>query len=188
MSRSQRGLAGAAALSALVLAACGGSERAAEAPTTTQQKAASGTTTEAAPELEPITAAEERWLAQVEAYSGRVDDEITRSGAVTQATMRRAARLYLGCGRVLERAGEPGRFEPAAQFAERACERLQKAGRLLEQAARSSGPGGFVFAGTAEAKEFNRAVSGAFEAAGNGQYDLQRALGRADEIERSLTT
>ena len=188
MSRSQRGLAAAAALSALALAACGGSERAAEAPTTTQTKVAPATTTEAAPEPEPITAAEQRWLAQVENYSGRVDDEITRSGAITQATMRRAAHLYLGCGQALERAGEPGRFEPAARFAERACERLEKAGKLLEQAARSSGPGGFVFAGTAEANQFNRAVSGAFEAAGNGQYDLQRALGRADEIERSFTT
>lgn len=186
MSRFTSGLAAAAAVSALALSACGGSERAAEQPTTERKKDTAPATTEAAPAPEPITAAEEQWLARVEAYSGRVDDEITRSGAITQAAMRRAARLYLGCGRALERAGEPGRFEPAAQFVDRACERLEKAGKLLEQAARSSGPGGFVFAGTAEANKFNRAVSGAFEAAGNGQYDLQRALGRAEEIERGF--
>ena len=185
--RPSRAVAAVVTALALALSACGsGSEpnEKSAPPTTTKQETAAVTTVEAEPE--PITAAENRWLAQLEAYSERVDDEITRSGAITQATMRRAARLYLGCEQALERASEPGRFGPAARFAERACERLQKAGKLLEKAASSSGPGGFVFAGTAEAKKFDRAVSGAFEAAGNGQYHLQRAIGSAEEIERSF--
>jgi len=190
MNRSLRGLAAATAVSALAFAACGGSKDTAAPPPTTKQatKKQAAEVTTVAPEAEPITASEKRWLAQIEVYSERVDDEISRAGAITQAAMRRQARLYLNCERAVSRAGDPGRFEPARPFAERACERLRKAAQLLQESAESSGPGGFVFAGTAEAKQFSRAVSRAFEAAGNGQYDLRRALERAEEIERSFAS
>jgi hypothetical protein len=185
MNRLLRGLAAATALSALALSACGGSEDATAPPTTAKQKSSDvPTTTEAEPE--PITAAEERWLEQIERYSERLEDETTRSGTITHATMRRSARLYLECGRMLSRAGDPGRFEPAARFAERGCERLKNAAGYLEQAIASSERGGFVIAGTKDEKRFDRALTGATEASGNGQYDLQRAVGRAEEIERGF--
>jgi hypothetical protein len=186
MSRSPRGLAAAAVLSTLAFAACGGAERATVPPTTTQPKPVSTTTAE--PEPEAITAAEQRWLEQIEGYSRRIDGQIALGGAITQSRMRREARLYLECAQTLRRAGEPGRFEPTGRFLARACEHLADAGRLLREAAESSGPGGFVFAGTAEAKAFSRAISKAFEAAGNGQNDLHRALADAEEIERSFGT
>jgi hypothetical protein len=85
-----------------------------------------------------------------------------------------------------QRAGDPGRFEPASRFAKRACERLKKAARFLEQAIASSERGGFVYAGTPDEKRFDHAFKGAAEAAANGLYDVQRALGQTEEIERSV--
>lgn len=189
--RSLGATAATAAALALVLAACGsGSERseAGAPPTTAKQETTDATTTESEPEPEPITAAEKRWLAHVERYGQRLDDEIARGGAVTHSTMRREARLYLGCARALDRAGDPGRFEPASRLAKRACDRLRKAARFLEQAIASSEPGGFVYAGSPDEDRFNHAFQAALEAASNGQYELQRALGRAEEIERTVAS
>jgi hypothetical protein len=185
--RSTRATAAAAAALALALSACGSkSERSEESaqPTTTKQETTATTT--AAAEPEPITAAEERWRKQIERYGQRLEDEMAVGGAITHSTMRRQARLYLECERVLSRAGDPGRFEPASRFAERACERLKKAAKFLDQAIASSERGGFVYAGSPEEEQFDHAFKGAVEAAGNGQYELQRALGRAEEIERSI--
>lgn len=100
--------------------------------------------------------------------------------------MRRSAKLFAGCRRMLRKAGDPGRFEPAQEAAQRACDRLEKAVRLLGTAIAASGPGGTVFGGTPEEGRFNRALGGALEAAGNAQYDLQRAIGHAEEIERTF--
>ena len=184
-------MAATAAALALVLAACGsGSDRSEEGapPTTAKQETTVATTTDSEPEPEPITATEQRWLAHIERYGRRLDDEIALGGAVTHSTMRREARLYLGCARMLDRAGDPGRFEPARRLAERACERLKKAARFLDQAIASSEPGGFVYAGSPDEDRFNHALQSATEAAANGQYDLQRALGQAEEIERTVAS
>jgi hypothetical protein len=185
--KSLRAMAAVAAALALALSACGSeSDRSEEGapPTTTKQETTDVTTTEAEPE--PITAAEERWREQIERYSERIEDEIALGGAITHSTMRREARLYLECERVLTRAGDPGRFQPASRFAERACERLKKAAKFLDQAIASSERGGVVYAGSPEEERFDHAFKGAVEAAGNAQYELQRALGRAEEIERSI--
>ena len=181
--------AAALAAAALALPACGGSKSATPeetAPSATTQKQATpgATTTEAAPE--PITAAEKRWLRQVEAYSRRLDRTVARSGAITHGTMTRSIRLYEQCAPMLRAAGNPGRFEAARVIADRGCERLRKAADLLEQAIASSEPGGFVYAGTPDEERFSRALGRAAESTGNGQYDLQRALERAEEIERSV--
>lgn len=185
MSRS---LAGLAAALALTFAACGGSgnqsQENASPPTTQKEETTEVTTTEAAPE--PITAAETSWLDHVETYSERLDRALARSGAITHATMRRSIRLYSRGGPMLREAGDASRFEPARQIADRACERLQKATTFLEQAIASSEPGGFVYAGTPEEERFGRALGRATEATGNAQYDLQRALERAEAIERSV--
>lgn len=189
--RSLGATAVTAAALALVLAACGsGSERSEPGaqPTTAKQETTDATTTDSEPEPEPITAAEQRWLERIERYSQRLDDEIARGGVVTHSTMRREARLYLGCARVLNRAGDPGRFEPASKLAERACDRLKNAARFLGQAIASSERGGFVYAGSPDEDRFNHALQAALEAAGNGQYDLQRALGQAEEIERTVAS
>ena len=182
--------AAALAAAALALPACGGSKSTAPeetAPSATTQKHATtteATTTETAPE--PITAAEKRWLEQVEAYTRRIDRAVARSGAITHGTMQRSIRLYERCGPMLRAAGDPGRFEPARLIADRGCERLRKAAELLEQAIASSEPGGFVYAGTPDEERFSRALSRATEATGNAQYDLQRALERAEAIDRSV--
>jgi hypothetical protein len=170
----------------VALAACGsGNEKpVADQSTATSTQPTSPTTTEALPE--PITPAEKRWMARLERYSNRVQRDIELGGAVTHASMGRSAKLYAGCSRTLRWTGNPGRFEPAAKLAQRACDRLKKAADLLQQAIASSDAGGSVVSGTPEEQQFNRALSGAFEASGNAQYDLQRALERAADIEGSI--
>jgi hypothetical protein len=177
----------AAVALALVLSACGSKSRRNEegAPTTAKQ-ATTDVTTTSEPEPQPITAAEQRWLRQIERFGRRLDDEVGRGGVVTHSTMRREARVFLGCARVLDRAGDPGRFEPASRYAERACEGLKKAARFLEQAIASSETGGFVYAGSPDERRFEHALQAATEAAANGQYALQRAIGQAEEIERTF--
>lgn len=177
---------------ALVATACGSDgeshaeaeEEAAAAATTEAQDTAAANTTEAAPE--PVTEAETRWLEQVKGYSERVSRDMRRNGAITHSSMRRSARLYAGCKPMLRKAGDPGRFEPAQQAAQRACDRLQKAARLLGNAIAVTGPGGTIAGGTPALDQFDRAFGGAIEASGNAQYDLQRAIGHAEEIKRTF--
>ncbi|HSK17152.1 MAG TPA: hypothetical protein VK915_13430 [Gaiellaceae bacterium] len=143
-------------------------------------------TTEEATEP-PVTAVERRWRRSVERYEKRLERQILLGGIVTHASMRRDARVFADCPRMLEDAGDPGRYAPAARIVERACTRLAKAKRLLLQALDATDAGGAVVAGTPEEDIFDRAFPGAIEASGNGHYDLQRALERArriaDEIE-----
>jgi hypothetical protein len=179
----------ALAAAALALPACSDSTSAtpqetAPATTTQRQATTQATTTEPAPE--PITAAERRWLRQVEAYSERLGRAVARSGVITHATMGRSIRLYERCETVLGNAGNAGRFEPARLLGDRGCRRLHKAAELLGQAIAASEPGGFVYAGTPDEERFSRALSRATEATGNAQYDLQRGLERAEAIERSV--
>lgn len=193
MSISRKILVTAAAVAAALAAGCGGQDEAADtaaAPSVPQSQsteqidlhAASATTT--APE--PITAAETRWREQVSAYAERLDAEVNRSGRITHAAMRRSANVYAACAPTVRDAGDPGRFEPVAPQVERACARLAKAARLLGQAVAASGAGGTVVVGTPEERRFDRALNGAMEAAGNAQYDLQRALEKAAAIEAEL--
>ena len=193
MSISRKILVTAAAVAAAVAAGCGGHEEAtdtASAPQVPQSASTeqidlhSAAATTSAPE--PITAAESAWRERVRAYATRLDADVSRSGRITHASMRRSARLYSGCAPMLERAGDPGRFAPVAPQVERACTRLAKAARLLGQAVEASDAGGAVVAGTPEEAQFNRALNGAFEAAGNAQYDLQTALEKAAAIETEL--
>ena len=116
----------------------------------------------------------------------RLDADLSRGGAITHGTMRRSAKVYSACTPMLESAGDPGRFEPAASQVERACTRLAKAARLLGQAIASSEAGGVVYAGTPEEQRFNRALRGAMEACGNAQYDLHQAEQKAAAIEAEL--
>jgi hypothetical protein len=192
MSISRKILVTSAAVAAAVAAGCGGHEEAtdtASAPQVPQSSSTEQIELHAAPAAtvpEPITAAESAWRDQVAAYAKRLDANVSRSGRITHASMRRSARLYSACAPMLERAGDPGRFAPVEPQVERACTRLAKAARLFGQAVAASDAGGAVVAGTPEEAQFNRAMNGAFEAAGNAQYDLQTALEKAAAIETEL--
>jgi hypothetical protein len=192
MSISRKILVTAAALAAAVTAGCGGHGEAtdvASAPParrtamTEQLDLHAVAVTKVAPE--PITPAESAWLERVTTYE-RLDGDLTRGGRLTHAVMRRSIRVYAACTPMLAEAGEPGRFAPALPQVEHACARLTKAARLLRQAVAASDPGGAVVAGTPEERRFDRALNGSFEAAGNAQYDLRRALEQATEIEAEI--
>ena len=185
MSRTYIGLAVASAAAALLaVTACAAESESSKEPTAPAQEQ---TTTEVTTtEPEPITAAESEWLRQIERYQARLQKQFERAGAVTHLTMRKEAKLYNECGAVLRSAGDPGRYAPAGRIASRACARLDKAARLLDIAIASSGPGGTVIDGTPEAARFERSFNGAIEAVGNAQYDFERALERAEAIERGL--
>ena len=175
----------AAALAAL-LAGCGGSGATEEptAPATTT--AAEQTTTEEEEVTPPITEAERAWLAAVKRYQARLQSETRRNITITQASMRRRAKLYAGCARTLEQAGDPGRFAPAGTLVERACKRLGRGAEALEKAMAASDASGAVLSGSPEEKIFERSLDAAFEAVGNADYDLQLALERAASIEREI--
>lgn len=146
-----------------------------------------GTVTTEEPAEPPVTAAETRWLRSVERYEARIERQILRGGVITSASMRREARLFGDCRRMLEDAGDPGRYEPAARSVERACTRLARAARLLRQTIAATSTGSAVVAGTPVEEILDRTIPAAIEASGNAHYDLQRAVERArriaDEIE-----
>ena len=119
-------------------------------------------------------------------YNERFEREYFRSGAVTHGSMRREARLVSDCGAMLRRAGDPGRMAPAAKRVRRACERLDRAARLLEQAISVTDAGGAVVAGSDDDRIFDRAHGGAREAAGSAHYGLQRAQEIARDIKSKL--
>jgi hypothetical protein len=100
--------------------------------------------------------------------------------------MERAARAYRECIPALKGAGDAGRYEPSRALVKQACTRLTKAAHLLEIAIASSEVGGGVVAGTPEEARFEDAMNGAFEAAGNAQYSLERAHERAERITKEI--
>jgi hypothetical protein len=193
MSIARKILVTTVAVAAAVAAGCGGQDEAtdtASAPSVRQSPSTEQIDLHAAAPAttapEPITAAESGWREQIGAYAERLDADVNRSGRITHAAMRRSAKVYAACAPALRRAGDPGRFAPVAPQVERACIRLAKAARLLEQAIAASDVGGTVVAGTPEQRRFDRALNGALEAAGNAQYDLQRALEKAAAVEAEL--
>jgi hypothetical protein len=185
--------AAALAAAALALPACGGSKSATPeetAPSATTQKQATpgATTTEAAPE--PITAAEKRWLRQVEAYSRRLDRTVARSGAITHGTMRRSIRLYERCAPMLRAAGNPGRFGAARMIADRGCERLRKAASSSSRRSRRASPAASSTPARPPRSGFSRALSRATEATGNGAVrpPARARAHRGDRGERGVMT
>jgi hypothetical protein len=182
-------LASLALVAAFVVSSCGGgggngTEAAATATAPVETATDEAVTTDAGPE--PITAAEERWVKLLTRYNERFEREYFRGGAVTHGSMRREIRLFSDCGAMVRRAGDPGRMAPAAKRARRACERLDRAARLLEQAISVTDAGGAVVAGSDDERIFDRAHGGAREAAGNAHYGLQRAQEIAQDIKSTL--
>ena len=175
----------AAALAA-TLAGCGGSGENEERAALTTTAASEPTTTEEEEVTPPVTEAERAWLAAVKRYQARLQRETHRNITITQASMQRRAKLYDGCARMLGKAGDPGRFQPAATLAGRACKRLGRAADALGKAMGASDASGAVLSGSPEQKIFERSLDAAFEAAGNADYDLQLAEERATSIERKI--
>ena len=100
--------------------------------------------------------------------------------------MERAAKVYRECMPALKGAGNAGHYEPSRALVEQACTRLTKAAHFLEIAIASSELGGGVVAGTPKQARFEAAMNGAFEAAGNAQYSLERAHERAEGITKGI--
>jgi hypothetical protein len=173
-------------------AACSGDEgeeaaqtEATTAPDGTSEQATTEATTEETTTEEgppPITAAEQRWTREMNQLRREMTGGFHRTRVYTNAVMAKLAKTYSRCLRSLRRAGEPGRFEPAARIAERACKRAERAGSLLEEAlAIEAG-----ISSQAEADRYNAAVERALEAQGNAVNDFAQASARARTIEQEL--
>lgn len=177
-----------------VAAACSGDEGEGAAQTdattapddtseqTTTEATTEETTTEEGPP--PITAAERRWTREMNQLRREMTGGFHRTRVYTNAVMARLAKTYSRCLRSLRRAGEPGRFEPAARIAERACKRTENAGSLLEEALAIEAAGIFS---QADADRYNAAVERALEAQGNAVNDFAQASASARTIEQELT-
>jgi hypothetical protein len=148
--------------------------------TTTEAATTEYTTTEGPP---PITAAEERWAREMNQLRRQITGTFHRTRVYTSSVMARIAKKYATCLRALARAGDPGRFQPAARFAERACTRAERAASLLKQALAIEAAG---ITSQAEADRYNAAVERALEAQGNAVNDFAQAASRAQTIRLEL--
>jgi hypothetical protein len=162
----------------------GGSDEPAATPPASMSTAAE-TTRETGPE--PMTRTERAWWDRLDRYVGLFKREAFRGGQVTHASLRHDAKLARKCRSNLIRGAHPGRFRPAFEVAKRACERLDKAARWLDEAIASSGPGGVVLAGTPDAQRFDKALGASGEAIGNAQYDLMEAHDTAKAVASRIT-
>jgi hypothetical protein len=174
----------------IVLSGCAGGtgEQAAESEATTNPAETStaadtgdiGATTETGPP--PITADEKQWAEEIERVAKLMNREIGRVHVYTGAAMTRLAKTFSTCLRSLKRAGEPGRMQPAARMARRACEKFQKSADAMRKAmAMEAG-----IDSQAEADQFSALLDIAIEAQGNGTNVLEEARLRAVQIRESL--
>jgi hypothetical protein len=106
-----------------------------------------------------------------------------RTKVYTNTAMRKLAETYSTCLRSLEQAGDPGRFGPAAKTAERACKKVESAGRLMEKAVAIEDAGIFS---QAQADKYSDLVGRAVEAQGNAVNSFEQAKARATSIRLEL--
>lgn len=182
-----------AALSLAVLSACAGNgtaEQAAEAETTadtgetgtTTDAVETDATTETGPP--PITAGEERWAQELEKLANRMSRPTDRARLTyTDALIARLAKVYATCLPTLKRAGSPGRLEPAARTALRACMRFEQSANRMSIAVALQAAG---IDSQEKADRYSALVSQSIEAQGNGSNAMERARMRAEEISSSL--
>lgn len=141
------------------------------------------TTTETGPL--PITASEQRWTREMNEVRREMTRGFHQTRVYTNSTMAKLAKTYSTCLRSLSRAGDPGRFRPAARIAERACRQLERAGSRMEEAVRIDSAG---IDSQAEADRYNSLVQRALEGQGNAVNAFAQASARARTIEQELTT
>ena len=170
-----------AALSLAVLSACAGNstaEQATEAETT--DTVAAEVTTDTGPP--PITADEKRWVQQLERLANRMEVGLEVK-VITDAVKIRFVKTYSTCLRSLKRAGRPGRLEPAARLARRACMIFQRSANLMKETIAMETAG---INSEEEADRFVALSDRAFEAHGNGINAMELARSRAQQISSSL--
>ena len=171
-----------AALSLAVLSACAGNgsaEQATEAGTT--DAVAAEVTTDTGPP--PITADEKRWVQQLERLANRMEGGLSEVKVITDAVKIRFVKTYSTCLRSLKRAGDPGRLEPAARLARRACLIFQRSANLMRETIAMETAG---LNSEEEADRFVALSDRAFEAQGNGINAMELARSRAQQISSSL--
>ena len=149
---------------------------------TTSEATTEETTTEAGPP--PITASEQRWTREMNQIRRQMTRGLTQTRVYTNSVMTKLAKTYSTCVRSLRRAGDPGRFAPAARIAERACKRADRAGSLMEQALALEAAG---ILSQADADRYSSWIEGAIEAQGNAVNDFAQASVRARTIQEELT-
>jgi hypothetical protein len=150
--------------------------------TTSEPGTTEDTTTEEGPP--PITASEQRWMQEMNQLRTEFTRSFRRTRVYTNAAMTRLAKTYSTCLRSLRRAGDPGRFGPAARIAERACEKVERAGSLMEEAVAIESAG---ITSQAEADKYSALVGKALEAQGNAINVFERAKAQAASIQLELS-
>lgn len=172
-------------------AACGGdddegAEPPAEATTapsgTTEETTTEATTTEEGPP--PITASEERWVREMNEVRREMTRGFHQTRVYTASTMARLAKTYSTCLRSLDRAGDPGRFQPAARVAERACKQFEQAGSMMERALAIEDAGIYS---QADADRYNKFVERGIEGQGNAVNTFIQASTKARTIQEELS-
>jgi hypothetical protein len=185
-------LATAVLLAAFFVVACSGDDDDAVATDegTTEQSLTEETTPEATTEETtteegppPITASEQRWLQEMNQLRAQLTRSFQRTRVFTRSAMTRLAEAYSTCMRSLRQAGDPGRFGPAALSAERACKKLESAGRLMEKALALEDAGIYS---QAAADKYNALVERALETQGKAISAFGLAKARAAIIRQEL--
>jgi hypothetical protein len=184
-------MAGLALMVSLALAGCGShggsASHAASAVNTTQTN-----TTSSIEQPTPITAAEQQWLLAVTQYQRRVNGAVENLGLITESSLRRTATVFDGCRAALRSAGDAGRFQPAAELAQRACETLHKAAADLR---RTKGYDDIVLVSIdaadlervmKEVQRYNRLINGGFAKQGAAGKLLAKAIVKAQRIKQTF--
>jgi hypothetical protein len=148
---------------------------------TTDEATTEETTTEAGPP--PIIASEQAWLQEMNQLRAQFTRSFRRTKVYTNTAMTNLAEEYSTCLRSLQQAGDPGRFGPAAKTAERACKKVESAGRLMEKAVAIEDAGIFS---QAQADKYSDLVGRAVEAQGNALNTFEQAKARAASIRLEL--
>jgi hypothetical protein len=169
--------------SPLVACSSGGGDQQAATTPTTQGTAttAEQTTTDTGPQ--PITPSEEAWVADMTKLAAQMNKVFHGTEIYTNAAMARVAKVYSTCLISLRRAGDPGRFGPAARVAQRACKKLNSAGKMMAKAVAIQSAG---IQTQAEADKYNDLVSRGIKAQGPAISKLELAKARAQVIREEL--
>jgi hypothetical protein len=171
---------GASTLIALPILGCSRSGDQ-EAATTTQAPTTEQTTTDTGPQ--PITADEEMWVGEMTKLAARMKHAVLGTKVLTNSAMVKNAKAYSTCLPSLRRAGDPGRFGPAANIAERACMKLNSAGNMMKKAVAIESAG---IETHTEADKYNDLVGRSIDAQANAISVFERAKLRAQEIGQQL--
>jgi hypothetical protein len=164
-----------------LLTGCSGNGNDSEATADTGETGAATTTTETGPP--PITAAEERWVEEIDRLARKMTRASDRVRVYTNAAMTGLAKTNLTCSRSLKRIDPPGRLEPAARLARQGCKKFERSAKAMRMAVAIDAAGVYS---QEQADKYNALVEKALETQGNGINALERARSRADQIAASL--